>query len=108
MEGYNPYVIMAAASQLRRQGYIELLIATVLGAVIGTWAGYLARADSAGILVVSLVLGSLVGLGIGSGRWFMLNTVAQMVLCVAKIEQNTRPAEEQRELNRQLQVAEAK
>jgi hypothetical protein len=91
--GYNPYVIVETVDNLRKLGAGYVLLAALVGGLQG-WATM--------PTMVGIVVGVLLGLAIGYFGWLLLNALAQIMLCLAKIEQNTRPEDERREIEKHL------
>jgi hypothetical protein len=88
MVQYDPTIIYKFADRLYNSAQQAIVIFTGLGILIGGAVGYmLARGVAA--LLGAIVLGAI-GYVLGNQRAFQLKLQAQLALCQAKIEENSR------------------
>lgn len=95
MVQYDPKVIQEFAERLYSRAKAIVVVAAVLGAIVGFPAGIwlsiaMTRSPSIPAGFVGCVLGGLLGYVIGTQRAFLLRLQAQQALCQVEIERNTR------------------
>ncbi len=112
MVAYDPDVIQRFADRLYNRARMIVitltLVLALVGGVAGFWMGLLLDANSArpprhlsldelGTELIACLIGAilfgLIGLLAGRERAFLLRLQAQVALCQAKIEENTRKSE---------------
>ena len=93
MTQYDPKIIVEFADRLHSQANSIIMRHMAIGALVGCAIGYAAGrgGDSVGIATLIIgVIGGAMGYSIGEQKAFTLKLQAQMALCQAKIEENTR------------------
>ena len=93
MLAYDSKVIYEFAERLYNQAsriiITYAIVGTLLGAVLGAVLGGAMRSTNAGVVLGMIVFGYL-GYSMGIERAFHLKLQAQLALCQARIEENTR------------------
>ena len=103
MVTYQPGIVRKFADNLEKQADATVLVYTVLGAVLGAaviafigpsvlGSGRSASEGSSAFALGGAVLGAVLGLAIGTSAAFKWRLMAQLTLCFAEIEANTRAA----------------
>lgn len=90
MAHYDPSIIYTFAGRLYRSAQQTIAIYTIVGVLIGLVGGYIIERGFGIIALLGLIIVGGIGFVIGSQRAFQLKLQAQMALCQAKIEENTR------------------
>jgi len=89
MTVYNFKIIQKFADRLYARAKMSEIIYTIIGIMFGFVGGYNLGEELGYGLFGAVILG-LLGFWVGSERAFMMRLQAQMALCQAKIEENTR------------------
>src|SRR5947208_1186404 len=90
MVQYDPTIIYKFAERLYSSAQQAIAIFTIIGVLIGGGAGFsLGRGFGVAALLGAVVVGAI-GYVLGNQRAFQLRLQAQLALCQAKIEENTR------------------
>lgn len=100
MVKYNAKVIYTFAQRLYRSAQIVMVLYTLIGGLGGGIAGGLLSGEFGIVVLFSAVVGGVIGWFLGTQRAFHLKLQAQVALCQAKIEENTRPNQETPALDR--------
>jgi uncharacterized membrane protein (Fun14 family) len=93
---YNGFEVQrwadAASSAADAWAVAQAIKGAVGGGVIGLGAGYLMESDVRGVgAIVGVVVGVALGWWGAQGQVSIMKLLAQMILCQARIEENTRP-----------------
>lgn len=89
MTVYNFKIIQKFADRLYARAKMSEIIYTIIGIMFGFVGGY-NLGEELGYGLFGAVIFGLLGYWVGSERAFMMRLQAQMALCQAKIEENTR------------------
>jgi hypothetical protein len=86
---YDPNVIYQFAARLYSSAQQIIITYTAIGAILGGVVGFALLRGGIMALVGAVILGGI-GYALGTQRAFQLKLQAQIALCQAKIEENTR------------------
>lgn len=90
MVRYDPSIIHSFAGRLYRKAREIIALYTFIGAVLGLAGGYVLSRQLGLAEIIAAVIFGTIGYSLGRGRAFQLKLRAQIALCQAKIEENTR------------------
>lgn len=85
---YSPEAVQRLTTRLRRRAIFVLVVWLIIGVLVGTYIGF----GNGGRLAAAIgaATGIFFGYLIGSMRAFYYNVQAMNVLCLKRIEENTR------------------
>ena len=99
MTAYNPAIIRQYADALYAQAIRMVVMWRIMGILAGGLAGNLlsgSRSPNENVTVFGAIILGIIGLAIGRERAFDLKLKAQLALCRAQIEENTRAQVQQK------------
>ena len=85
---YNSDSVVRLVRRLRRKAVFIILLWPIIGVLVGVYLGNNNGGKLA--IVIGGIMGAFVGYLIGSMRYLYYNTQAMSLLCLKRIEENTR------------------